>query len=54
MAGGYQTTGEAAAPLGGWLNGLAADDHTEMLDGNHRIRRFFEGFSWWKCEPRRK
>ncbi|MBC8135938.1 MAG: DUF5060 domain-containing protein [Fibrella sp.] len=51
MAGGYQTTGETAPPLGGWLNGLAPDDHTEMLDGNHRARKFFESFDWWKCDP---
>ncbi|MBC7805274.1 MAG: DUF5060 domain-containing protein [Akkermansiaceae bacterium] len=51
MAGGYQTGGETAPPLGGWLNGLGEDDHTEMLDGNHRARRFFESLAWWKCDP---
>ncbi len=51
MAGGYQTTGETAPPLGGWLNGLAPDDHAAMLDGNHRARRFFESFDWWRCDP---
>lgn len=51
MAGGYQTTGEFAPPLGGWLNGLAPDDHTEMLDGNYRIRKFFTYFEWWKFRP---
>lgn len=52
MAGGYQTTGETAPPLGGWLNGLAPDDHTEMLDGNHYARKFFESFHWWKFTPK--
>jgi hypothetical protein len=59
MAGGYQTTGERAntgtgAGLdtgGGWINGRG-DATMTMLLGYQRLRRFFEGFDWWKLEPR--
>jgi hypothetical protein len=59
MAGGYQTTGERAndgtnAGLdtgGGWINGRGNDGMT-MLVGYAHLRRFFEGFDWWKLEPR--
>ncbi len=59
MAGGYQTTGERAntgtgAGLdtgGGWINGRG-DDTMTMLIGYGHLRRFFEGFDWWKLEPR--
>jgi hypothetical protein len=59
MAGGYQTTGERAntgtgAGLdtgGGWINGRG-DDTMTMLVGYGHLRRFFEGFDWWKLEPR--
>jgi len=59
MAGGYQTTGERAntgtgAGLdtgGGWINGRG-DNTMTMLVGYGHLRRFFEGFDWWKLEPR--
>jgi len=58
LAGGYQTTGERAnagtgAGLdagGGWINGRGNDQMT-MLIGYGHLRRFFEGFAWWKLEP---
>ncbi len=53
MAGTYQTTGERAdiAGLGGWINGRG-DERMTMLAGYAHIRKFFEGFDWWKLEPR--
>lgn len=59
MAGCYQTTGERAntgtgAGLdtgGGWINGRG-DSTMTMLVGYRHMRRFFEGFEWWKLEPR--
>jgi hypothetical protein len=58
MAGGYQTTGERAnagtgAGLdtgGGWINGRGNDQMT-LLVGYGHLRRFCEGFHWWKLEP---
>lgn len=59
MAGCYQTTGERAntgtgAGLdtgGGWINGRG-DATMTLLVGYGHLRRFFEGFEWWKLEPR--
>ena len=58
MAGGYQTTGEranegtgAGLDTGGcWVNGRG-DNHMTMLIGYGHLRRFFEGFDWWKLDP---
>jgi hypothetical protein len=50
MAGGYQTTGERATPMGGWING-AGDGSMTMLRGYARIARFFREFEWWKADP---
>jgi len=58
LAGGYQTTGERAnagtgAGLdtgGGWINGRGNDQMT-LLVGYGHLRRFFEGFAWWRLEP---
>ncbi len=58
LAGGYQTTGERAnagtgaglATGGGWINGRGNDQMT-LLVGYGHLRRFFEGFAWWRLEP---
>jgi hypothetical protein len=58
MAGGYQTTGERANDGtgtgldsgGGWINGRG-DPCMTLLVGYGHLRRFFEGFAWWKLEP---
>jgi hypothetical protein len=36
---------------GCWINGRGNDGMT-MLVGYAHLRRFFEGFDWWKLEPR--
>jgi hypothetical protein len=51
MAGGYQTTGERATAVGGWINGRG-DASMTMLVGYGHIRRFFESLEWWKTDPR--
>jgi hypothetical protein len=50
MAGCYQTTGEYAGSLGGWINGRGSDD--TMLTGYGHMVDFFTGLEWWRMEPR--
>jgi hypothetical protein len=58
MAGGYQTTGEAARrgtnvwpdTGGGWMNGRG-DDTMTMLQGYAHMVDFFTSFDWWRTEP---
>jgi hypothetical protein len=50
LAGGYQTTGERAAPVGGWINGRG-DDTMTMLESYGHIYDFFTSLTWWKLLP---
>jgi hypothetical protein len=50
LAGGYQTTGERAAPSGGWINGRG-DDTMTMLELYGHLYDFFTSMTWWKLAP---
>ncbi len=50
LAGGYQTTGERASPLGGWING-SGDDTMIMLELYGHLYDFFTSMTWWKLAP---
>ena len=50
LAGGYQTTGERAGELGGWLNGCG-DDRNGLLELYGHIFDFFTGVRWWELQP---
>lgn len=50
LAGGYQTTGERATPLGGWINGRG-DDSMTMLELYGHLYDFFTSMTWWALAP---
>jgi hypothetical protein len=50
LAGGYQTTGERAAPAGGWLNG-GSDEANVLLEPYGHLFDFFTGITWWRLQP---
>lgn len=51
MAGAHQTTGERAAPAGGWINGRG-DATMTMLVGYARLSAFLSSVEAWRLEPR--
>jgi hypothetical protein len=50
LAGAYQTTGEFAGVLGGWVNGRGGSD--DLLRGHAHLVDFATSFPWWTAEPR--